>query len=124
VQVDRRRPLGALGERLTALYLEERGYRIVARNVRLRQGEIDLVAEHDRCLVLVEVRLRHGAGAGVALESISPAKQRRLRRLAAELCAARDPAPEAVRIDVVGVSLDRQGRLREIRLVQNAVEGE
>jgi putative endonuclease len=124
VQVDRRRSLGALGERLTALYLESQGYRIRDRNVRLRQGEIDIVAEHDLCLVIVEVRLRKGAGVGVALESISPAKQRRLRRLAAELCAGLDPVPEAVRIDVVGVSLDQQGRLRDIQLVQNAVEGE
>ena len=124
MQVDGRRSLGALGERLTALYLEARGYRILDRNVRLRRGEIDIVAEHDHCLVIVEVRLRRGAGVGAALESISPAKQRRLRNLAAEFCAGRDPVPEAVRIDVVGVSLDRQGRLREIQLVQNAVEGE
>lgn len=121
---DGRRALGAAGERLTARYLEARGYRILARNVRLSRGEIDLVAEQGGCLVLIEVRLRRGTGTAVALESISAAKRRRLRMLAAEYCARLDPVPDAVRIDVVAVSIGWNGRLEEVLLVENAVEAD
>ncbi len=119
---DPRRSLGAAGERLAARYLEARGYRIIARNVRLKSGEVDIVAEEGGCLVLVEVRLRRGGSAGAALESVARLKQQRLRRLAAEYCADHVPQLAAVRIDVVAVSLGRSGRLEEILLVQNAVE--
>jgi len=122
--VDGRRALGAAGESLTVRFLEARGYRVLERNVRTARGEIDLVAEHDGCLVFVEVRLRRGAHVDSALESVAAAKQRRLRRLAGEYCVLHGRALDPVRIDVVAVSLDRQGRLRDIRLVQNAVEGD
>jgi putative endonuclease len=121
---DGRKGLGAAGERLAALHLERRGYRILARNVRLPGGEIDLVASHAGCLVIVEVRLRRGAGAGAALESVGRAKQQRLRRLALEYCASLTAQPENLRIDVVAIELDAGGRLQEIVVVENAVEAE
>ena len=72
--------------------------------------------------MLVEVRLRRGAAAGAALESVGARKQARLRRLAAEYRAGLAQQPECMRIDVVAVSLDRGGRLRELLVVQNAIE--
>lgn len=124
VKLDHRRTLGSAGERLAAHALEQRGYRILARNLRLPPGELDLVAEHEGCLVLVEVRLRRGAGPGAALESIGEAKQRRLRRLAGAYCLTLAAPPECLRIDVVGITLDRGGRLLSLQVIQNAVEGE
>lgn len=120
-----RRYLGAAGERLAAQYLEGQGYRVVARNVRLPPwGEIDLVAERDGTLALVEVRVRRGQAFGGALGSITPAKRARMLRTAlAYLVALGDAAPPA-RIDVVAVTLDRLGRLMRIEHVINAVEAE
>ncbi len=122
--MDRHR-LGAAGERLAARYLEGQGYRVVARNVRLPPwGEIDLVAERDGTLVLVEVRLRRGRVFGGALASITPAKRVRMLRAAlAYLAALGDAAPPA-RIDVVAVTLDHLGRPVHIEHVVNAVEAE
>jgi putative endonuclease len=119
---DPRRALGAAGERTTALYLEQRGYRIIDRNVRLKAGEIDIVADHDGCLVLVEVRVRRSASAGTALESVGPRKQERLRRLSLEFAAGLGGPPRSVRIDVVAISIGRRGQVMEIALIQNAVE--
>lgn len=119
---DGRRLLGNRGERLAEHFLEQHGYRIVARNVRLRGGELDLIARVGSCLVAVEVRLRRAAGADIALESITPAKQRRLRRLVMEYCLTLDEQPAELRIDVVAVALSRAGELREIVVIENAVE--
>ena len=52
------RQLGQRGERRAAWFYRIRGYRIVARNVHLRGGEIDLVARRGRTLVFVEVKAR------------------------------------------------------------------
>jgi putative endonuclease len=122
--MDRQR-LGAAGERLAARYLEGQGYRVVARNVRLPPwGEIDLVAERDGTLALVEVRVRRGQAFGGALASITPAKRARMVRAAlAYLATLGDAAPPA-RIDVVAVTLDRLGRPVRIEHVVNAVEAE
>ncbi len=122
--MDRQR-LGAAGERLAARYLEGQGYRVVARNVRLPPwGEIDLVAERDGTLALVEVRVRRGQAFGGALASITPTKRARMVRAAlAYLATLGDAAPPA-RIDVVAVTLDRLGRPVGIEHVINAVEAE
>ena len=115
--------LGATGERLAAQALEREGYRIRACNVRLPPwGEIDIVAERDGVLVLVEVRTRRGERFGGPLDSLPPAKRRHMLRAARAYLARLDEEPAAVRIDVVGVALDGQGRLLSLDHVENAVE--
>ena len=55
--------LGPIGERRALWYFRLRGYRIVARNVRLRRGEIDLIVRRGRTLVFVEVKTRQSLAA-------------------------------------------------------------
>ena len=50
------RQIGAWGERTAADWLCERGYEIIARNVRTPYGEIDIVAKQGDVTVLVEVK--------------------------------------------------------------------
>ena len=69
---------GAAAEQLAADYLTAQGLRIVARNYRVRGGEVDLICEHGPELVFVEVRLRTSARFGGAAASIGTAKQQRL----------------------------------------------
>lgn len=56
------RSRGTLGETLAALFLESRGYRILARNLRAGRREIDLVLERGELLVAVEVKWRRRTG--------------------------------------------------------------
>ncbi|MDA8038225.1 MAG: YraN family protein, partial [Actinomycetota bacterium] len=56
--MERRRALGALGEDLAAHWYAERGFRVVARNWRCREGECDLVASKGVLLVFCEVKTR------------------------------------------------------------------
>lgn len=69
---------GAKAETLAARHLEKNGARILARNVRYKGGEIDLIAEHADVIIFAEVRLRQHAGFGGAAGSITPTKQRRI----------------------------------------------
>jgi putative endonuclease len=95
--------LGAFGENLAAAWYEENGYVIEARNWRGSAGEIDIVARKDRLLVISEVKTRSSDRFGVPAEAITPAKQRRLRRLATEYLAATTPGRCDIRFDVVSV---------------------
>ena len=116
-----RRALGAFGERLAAAHLESKGYRILERNYRRREGEIDIVATRGGCLVFVEVRTRRGEERGSAVESVSLAKRARLAALVEAYCQERTDLLPDRRIDVVAVELTPDGRLLGIQHIENAV---
>jgi putative endonuclease len=107
-----RRQLGDFGERVAAHRLEAAGLRILGRNLRLPGGEIDLLAEEGDDLVFVEVRTRRAAD-GLASESLSPTKLRRMWRLAMTYCDSNDLEPARARLDVVSIDLDSAGRVLE-----------
>jgi putative endonuclease len=86
--VSRARELGARGERLAAEWYSTRGYQVVARNWRCRDGELDLVVARPGELVFCEVKTRSSDRFGVPAEAVTPTKQRRLRLLAARFLAA------------------------------------
>jgi putative endonuclease len=98
-----RRALGARGEALTARWYEARGYRVVSRNWRCREGEIDLVLAHGRTVVVCEVKTRSSHAFGSPYEAVTPAKQRRLRVLALRWLEAHEVGGVALRFDVAGV---------------------
>jgi len=105
---DRRKlETGRSGEELAASHLAERGLAILDRNVRFRDGEIDLVAEDGPVLVFVEVRRRTDAGHGTAAESITARKRARVIRAARRWLSRRPrSAGRDVRFDVVTVDGD------------------
>jgi putative endonuclease len=66
--------IGKLGEDLAAKYLTKNGYKIITKNYRTRDGEIDLVCQKDNLLVMVEVKTRTNARFGYPEESIDNQK--------------------------------------------------
>ena len=81
--------LGARGERRAAWFYRLRGYRIVARNVRLDAGEIDLVVQRFRTLVIAEVKTRQSLVAGEGHEAVDRVKRERLVKLAEQYLKGR-----------------------------------
>src|ERR1700731_1827977 len=73
---------GAAAEQLAAHYLQVRGLKILARNLRCKAGEIDLVCLDDGVLAIVAARPREGLQYGGALGSVTWAKQRKIIRAA------------------------------------------
>ena len=71
---------GAAGEALAAEYLRIRGLEILARNLRCKAGEIDLVCLDGGILAIVEVRQRESAEFGGALASVTWSKRRKIIR--------------------------------------------
>jgi putative endonuclease len=119
-----RRLLGDLGERLGVQHLLAKGYRIRERNFRVREGEIDIVAERGDLLAFVEVRCRRGDRMGTAGESLTPAKQRRLVGLADAYGLAREGLPEQRRIDVIALDFGPGNRLLSLEHIEGAIGAE
>lgn len=97
---------GAAAEGLAAAFLMARGLRVVGRNLRWPDGELDLVCEHGEVLVFVEVRLRRDKRFGGAAASVGRAKQARLIRAAQRYLAEQGRRAQArpARFDVVALS--------------------
>jgi putative endonuclease len=127
---DPRRTLGRLGEELAAAHVQQLGFAVLARNVRTRQGEIDLIAFDRGTIVFVEVKARR---VGARKQGIRPDQEPltwlrprqlvRLRRLAAAWL--RDerqvrPTARAIRFDAIGVIVDTRDRLLRLDHVEGA----
>ena len=83
------------------------GYKVVDRNWRCSLGEIDLIVRRGRQLVIAEVKARRSDAFGVPAVAVGPAKQQRLRRLAAcWLAENRAGRSVDVRFDVVAITGD------------------
>jgi putative endonuclease len=95
--------LGKQGEQLAAEYLQRSGLRILDRNWRCAEGEIDIVAAERRALVVCEVKTRSGTRYGTPLEAVNRRKLARLRRLAIRWVVAHGVLFDEVRVDVIGV---------------------
>ena len=114
---DRRRTLGAAGEDAVEAWYEDAGYRVLDRNWRCRQGELDLVVTRDPLIVVCEVKTRTSERFGAPVEAVDPRKQRRLRLLAVQWLADRDVRGE-LRFDVASVRPGRGGL--EVEVLEDA----
>ena len=104
-----RMALGGYGEAQAARFLVERGMVVLDRNWRCDLGELDLVLRDGSVLVFCEVKTRATEAFGSPLESVTPAKVARLRRLAARWMRDHGVRAEEVRLDLVGVLLGGSG---------------
>ena len=117
-----RQQMGDFGERTATAHLEAKGLRIVDRKFRTRETEIDLVAIDRDQAVFVEVRTRRGAYEGMAAMSVTRTKQRKLLNAVQHYLEAHPEYEQLpLRIDVVAIELDQDGKVRSIEHIEDAV---
>ncbi len=105
-----RRAIGKRAEDAVQVYLEARGFRLLARNLRLGALELDLVMKQGPLVAIVEVRTRGPGSFTGPFASVTHTKRVRLLRAAERLWrdtlrGMRDV--ERVRIDVAAVKFDQ-----------------
>ncbi len=116
---DPRHVLGRLGEDLAAAHFSRLGFAVLARNVRTRYGEIDMIVFDGHALVFAEIKTSRSNRRGQStvidpLERLRHKQRMRLRRLAAAWLSERRadrPSAREIRFDAVGVTLDASDRL-------------
>jgi putative endonuclease len=95
---------GMLGEDLAARFLESEGLKLIERNWRTREGEIDIIAQDDVGVIhFCEVKTRRSLAAGNPLEAISKKKALRLQRLALSWMLDKGVWGQDFQIDCVGI---------------------
>ncbi len=109
---------GEEAEQAALHYLEQQGLRLISRNYRCRQGEIDLIMAHGNQLAFIEVRYRKNSLFGSAAESVTPAKQRRIIAAASHYLISHGENRNC-RFDVVAIAGDHRN---EIEWIQNAFQ--
>ena len=115
-----RQSTGRLGEEEAARFLRQKGYHLLHRNYTCPLGEIDIIAWKDKTLVFVEVRSRTGLSFGLPQESVDSRKQRKLQQLAWYYLKQTGQAEASCRFDVVGVMMDKSGRVKQLEHFQDA----
>jgi putative endonuclease len=115
-----RRGVGMHGEELAARHLTSIGLTVLALNVRLQGGEIDLVARDDEDLVIVEVKTRIGDDSTAPDLAVTAAKLERLGRLADTYVSREGIDDTPWRVDVVAIVIGRSGRVLRIDHLRGA----
>lgn len=101
--------IGKQHEEQAKRFLQAQGLRSIDCNFRSRMGEIDLIMQHEQCLVFIEVRYRKNSFYGSAAESVDYYKQRKLIKTA-YYYLAKHPQYQHMdcRFDIVGISQQGQ----------------
>ena len=111
---DVRRAVGNAGEDAVAAWYEGNGYRVVDRNWRVREGEIDVVARQGATVVFCEVKTRRSDAFGMPQEAVGHRKQSRLRTLAVLWLGAHEVRANVLRFDVAAVRPNGRGWAVEV----------
>lgn len=113
-----RKQLGTSGEDLATEFLVDKGYKILDRNLRLKVGEIDILAQDKDTIVIVEVKTKRYVNQGRPEEQVDYFKQRKLCLLARAISQQYPDQP--IRIDVIAI--DETDFEPKINHIINAVE--
>lgn len=111
---------GQLGEEATCNLLRERGFELHAVNWRVGHYELDIVAEREGCLHIVEVKTRHAGSLTPPEAAATPAKFRALKR-AANLYLSLSGWRGDVQFDLSAVEMFPDGECR-VELIEEAFE--
>ncbi len=112
---------GRAGEAAALARLKRAGYEIMERNVRMREGEIDIIAKHGGELVFVEVKTRRSHAFGKPEESVTPAKKARLIAASQTYMAQKGLENSDWRIDLTAVELDPTGLPTRVEIIPSAI---
>ena len=112
--------LGRWGEDQAARVLEERGWRILARNYRFGRREVDLVARRGAVLAFVEVKTRAGRGFGEPEESVTALKRREVEAVARDFVRRHRIGSLEIRFDVVAIVVGPGRRVERLTHIPGA----
>ncbi|HEY6564088.1 MAG TPA: YraN family protein [Pirellulaceae bacterium] len=114
--------LGRRGELAAVAYLKSSGWTVVEHGSRTRFSELDIVAADRRTVVFVEVKTRTSAAAGLPIEAVDLAKQRRLARAALAYLKRHELLEQQCRFDVIAIEWPPGSTTPSIHHIRNAFE--
>ena len=110
--------IGKWGEETATEYLTQRGYEIIARNMRTPYGEIDIVAKQGDTFIFIEVKTRTSNSMGLPEEAITPRKRQHMISAAEHYAAEHEI--DHWQIDVISIE-GKPGLKPKITCFENAI---
>ena len=103
--------LGNLAEELAATFLERKGYKILVKNFRYQRGEIDIIAEFNNQIIIVEVKAR---GSDIFMEPQEAVTKTKIKSLVmvADFFMKDRNLNQEVRFDIIAVLPDEKRKLQ------------
>ena len=112
--------IGAHAENEALRYLERNGLKLIARNYKIKGGEIDLIMQDQEFTVFIEVKFRQSEIYGDAPTLVTPQKRQRLIRAAKTFLLEKNEYDTAHgRFDIIAIFADHSS---EITWIKNAFE--
>ena len=100
--------VGDFGEGIASKFVENKGYVIIARNYRVKSGEIDIIAMDSNVLVFIEVKTRKNSDFAFAREAVNHKKQSRIKNVARSYIAENFLIYDHIRFDVIEIYTDNK----------------
>jgi putative endonuclease len=94
---------GKEAEEIASAYLLGKDYRILAMNYRTRRGEVDIICQHDKTLVFVEVKSGAQDKLGAPALRVNLAKQKKLLLAASAYLIENESGFDEIRFDVISM---------------------
>jgi len=98
-----KRRFGIIGEKIAQDYLRNKGYEILETNFYTKKGEIDIIAQKDKCIVFVEVKTRTNLKFGTPAMSVDFTKKKHIKNVAKIFLQFNKLQNYEVRFDVIEV---------------------
>ncbi len=102
----KRLKLGNDGEDLASKFLHKKGYKIITRNFRTQNGEIDIIAVNNDVLIFIEVKTRKSNFLESPFAAVTKRKQQQISRVAQEYLSKNNMFDKDARFDVISISID------------------
>lgn len=115
-----KRGIGTQGELLAGKFLKKKGYKILQRNYRRRNGEIDIICYDHGTIAFVEVKTRYSDKYGPPELSVTETKKRQIAKVASQYVAEKKIEGVSLRFDVVSIFYSPNKKQPTITLFRNA----
>ncbi|WP_457623004.1 YraN family protein [Persephonella sp.] len=94
---------GKVFEDMAVDHLKNSGYKILERNFQTRYGEIDIIAEKDNQIIIIEVRGKKNTYFGKPEETISRSKIRRILKTTQIYIKSKNLHNRQIRFDIISI---------------------
>lgn len=111
--------IGNYGEDCATEYLIDHGYKILQRNYKCPQGEIDIICSKGSLICFTEVKTRYEDSFGLPCESVNRKKQMKIKKTSIWYISEKNIRNINMRYDIIEVYLDDSNEYK-INLLENA----
>lgn len=118
-----KKQFGQKGEDIACEYLRKNGYKIIERNYRLRNAEIDIIAldisEKSHVVAFIEVKTRTSNSYGEPFEAIGYYKLQAMNRAALYYQMTHPNIPKLLRLDAISILINDSDQISQVKLLKN-----